>query len=328
MTEPSIQPWIAPRPAGASAAIAVGTMNFGKRTSPAESARIVERALERGLAFFDTANVYNDGESERILGRVIGRGARREQVFIATKVGFGRVNGKPEGLSRERVLRALNDSLERLQTEYVDVYYLHVPDYATPLDETVGALEELLAAGKIRHFAVSNYASWQILQIMGLCDKRVMPRPVASQVLYNLLIRQLDIEYFKFTRELQIHTTTYNALAGGLLSGRHDLGGPIPAGSRFDGNRLYQSRYWTPRFFELVEEYRAIAGDLGMSLLDLAYAWLAGREGVDSILVGPATTEQLDAAVDACAKVVPADARARIDEINRAFLGTDASYAR
>jgi aryl-alcohol dehydrogenase-like predicted oxidoreductase len=301
-------------------------MNFGKRTPAAESARIIERALERGLTFFDTANAYNDGESERILGRAL-RG-RRDQAFIATKVGFGRVQGKPEGLSRERVLRAISESLERLGTDYVDLYYLHVPDYATPLEETVGVLGELLESGKIRHIGVSNYASWQILEIMMLCDKRGIQRPAVSQVLYNLLIRQLDIEYFKFTQKHPVHTSAYNALAGGLLSGRHERSAPIPEGSRFDKNRLYQGRYWNARFFDLVEDYRAIAGDLQMSLVDLSYAWLADREGIDSVLIGPASIEQLDAAIEACAKTVPPEARARIDEINRAFLGTDASYAR
>lgn len=328
MRQPSIQPWIEPIPARAerAAAVAVGTMNFGKRTPEAESVRIIERALERGLAFFDTANAYNDGESERILGRALGK--RRDSVFIATKVGFGRVAGKLEGLSRETVLRAAGESLSRLKIDYIDLYYLHVPDYSTPIEETLDAVEELFATGKIRRFGVSNYASWQVLQIMLSCDRRKMPRPVVSQVLYNLLIRQLDIEYFKFTREFAIHTSVYNALAGGLLSGRHERAAPIPKGSRFDGNKLYRERYWSDRFFDLVDEYRAVASEEGMSLVELSYAWLAGRAGLDSILVGPASVEQLDAAVEACAKSVSPEARAKIDAIHKAFLGTDASYAR
>ena len=333
MTHPSIQPWIARKAsasasagAAAPAALAVGTMNFGKRTPEAESVRIIERAVERGLVFFDTANAYNDGASERILGRALK--ARREQVFIATKVGFGRVAGKLEGLSQKTVLRAAGESLSRLQTDYIDLYYLHVPDYVTPIEETLDAVEELLKAGKIRHFAVSNYASWQVLQIMMSCDRRGIPRPAVSQVLYNLLIRQLDVEYFKFTREFTIHTSVYNALAGGLLSGRLDRSAPAPKGSRFDGNRFYRERYWSDRFFDLVDEHRAVASEEGLSLVELSYAWLAGREGVDSILVGPATVEQLDAAIDASAKSVSPEARARIDAIHRAFIGTDTSYAR
>lgn len=301
-------------------------MNFGKRTAPAEAERIVERAIERGLVFFDTANVYTDGESERILGRLLR--SRRDQVGIATKAGIGKIPGPAEGLSPGRVLAALDESLKRLETDYVDVYYLHVPDHSTPIERTLDAIEELLSARKILHFGISNYASWQILAIMMSCDRRGIERPVISQLLYNLLIRQLDIEYFKFVREYPIHTTVYNALAGGLLSGRHSVSAGIPKGSRFENNRLYQQRYWTDRFFDLVGAYQAVASAAGMSLVELAYAWLAGRARVDSILVGPATVEQLDAAIDGCGRTLSAETRARIDEIHTAFAGTNASYAR
>ena len=318
--------WIRPRAPGAAAELVLGTMNFGKRTPADESERIISRALERGIGLFDTANAYNDGESERILGRAL-RG-RREAVAIATKVGFGRVGGKLEGLGRDRVRAAAEESLARLGTGYIDLYYLHVPDYVTPIEASLEAIFELEDEGKIRSFAVSNFASWQILEIMGRCDARKHPRPVVAQQLYNLLIRQLDLEYFRFARAHPIHTSVYNALAGGLLSGRHQRRGPIPAGSRFDKNRLYQGRYWSDRFFDLVEAYRGVAEAEGMSLVELSYAWLAGSPNVDSILVGPATTAQLDDAIDACGKVISPEGRQRIDEVHRAFLGTDASYAR
>lgn len=327
VTQTPDSPWITPRREGETRpVIAVGTMNFGKRTPEAESVRIIKRAIERGLTFFDTANVYNEGESERILGRALK--SRRGEIQIATKVGFNRIAGKPEGLAPERVLKALDDSLARLGTDYVDVYYLHTPDYVTPIEETLGAIEKLFEAKKIRAFSVSNFASWQILEVMSICDRRGIPRPVISQVLYNLLIRQLDLEYFKFTRRYPIHTTTYNALAGGMLSGKHEREAPIAKGSRFDNNVLYQRRYWSDRFFDLVDAFAGIARDEGMSLIDLSYAWLAGREGVDSILVGPASVEQLDAAIDGASKTVSAETRARIDDTHRAFTGTDATYAR
>src|SRR5262249_40608474 len=144
-----------------------------------------------------------------------------ESVQIATKVGFGRIDGKPEGLSRARILAAIKGSLQRLNTDYVDVYYLHVPDHVTPIEESLEAIHEILDAGKARHWGISNYASWQILEILGLADARNMPRPVIAQQMYNVFIRQLDIEYFPFTRQYPIHTTVYNPLAGGLLSGKH-----------------------------------------------------------------------------------------------------------
>lgn len=298
--------------------LAVGTMNFGKRTSVAESTRIVERALERGLTLFDTANVYNQGESERILGRALGR--RRGGVRIATKVGFDRVDGRAEGLGAAAIARALDASLQRLGTDWVDVYYLHAPDSATPIEETLDAIGAQLATGRIRAFGVSNYAAWQVLEIFQLCAERGLPRPVLSQVIYNLLVRQLEIEYFRFAARYRLHTTIYNPLAGGLLSGK--------AGTRFESNPMYQRRYLTERFFALVEAYRQVAADDGLALVELAYAWVAGRPGVDSILVGPADMAQLDAAIDGCSRQLAPSTRGRIDEIYRAFQGTDACYAR
>lgn len=325
-----LAPWVSPRAAGAKATVSVGTMNFGKRTSAADAGKIIARAIDGGYRFFDTANAYNDGESERILGKAVR--AQRAQVAIATKVGFGRNAGRPEGLAKARVLAAFDESRERLGTDYIDVYYLHVPDHGTPIEQTLEAVAELFERKAIRAFGVSNYASWQMLEIDLCCDRMGIARPVVSQQMYNLLIRQLDVEYFRFARTYPVHTTVYNALAGGLLSGRHATGatqpGQPPAGSRFDKNKLYQGRYWTPRMFEAVDAFRAVAEAEGMTLVELSYAWLGSRAGVDSVLVGPATVEQLDAATGAVGKGVSQEAAARIEEIHRGLQGTDASYAR
>lgn len=304
----------------------VGTMNFGGRTSAAEAKRIVDRAIERGATLFDTANMYGDGASERILGETL-RG-RRESVKVATKVGLMRQRGKSEGLSKERIPAALTESLERLGTDYVDVYYLHAPDPHTPFEETLDALAPLLGAGRIRAWGVSNFASWQILELMHLSDARGMPRPEVSQVLYNLLIRQLDLEYFAFARRYSLHSTVYNPLGGGLLARRPAPGSSIPAGSRFATNRMYPGRYWSNALMELTERLDGVAREAGMDLVAFAYAWLAGREGVDSILAGPGSVEHLDAAFDGCAKTLTAELRKKVDQVYREFVGTDVSYAR
>jgi aryl-alcohol dehydrogenase-like predicted oxidoreductase len=314
------------RAPGTPPALALGTMNFGKRTPAAESERIVRRALERGVRVFDTANVYNAGESERILGRALGRD--RADVVLATKVGFDRVGGKPEGLSKAAITRAIDGSLERLATDRVDVYYLHVPDRATPVEETLDAIAAALRAGKARAWGVSNYASWQILEMNGLAAARSLEPAAISQVIYNVLHRQLETEYFAFARRFSLHTTVYNPLAGGLLAGRHTFAEEPQKGSRFADNALYTRRYWTRAMFDRVEHLRAVAGDEGLTLVQLAYAWIAARPDVDSVIVGPGSVAHLDDAVDGVARKLSDQAIARIDDLGRAWSGTDTNYAR
>jgi aryl-alcohol dehydrogenase-like predicted oxidoreductase len=318
--------WTTRRSASSPAALALGAMNFGKRTPADESERIVARAIDLGIELVDTANVYNDGESERIVGRAL-RG-KRDRVLVATKVGLARIGGKPEGLSRARILAAVDESLRRLGTDVIDVYYLHAPDPSTPIEETALAMAELLRAGKIRAIGVSNYASWQILELRALCAEIGAAPPSIAQMIYNVLIRQIEIEYVPFAAKYGVHTTVYNPLAGGLLSGRYARGDAVASGSRFDGNKMYQRRYFNDRMLELVEALAAIAADEAMSLVDLAYAWVAGRPGTDSILIGPATVEHLEAAVSGCAKRLSVEALARIDALYQSFQGTDARYAR
>jgi aryl-alcohol dehydrogenase-like predicted oxidoreductase len=313
--------YLDPRSEAAPPALVVGTMNFGKRTPEAEAQRIVHRALERGLTFFDTANAYVEGESERILGRALG--ARRAQAQIATKVGIGKSMSSPEGLAPERIAAALEESLGRLGTDHVELYYFHKPDHSRPLEDSLQAMEKLIQSGKVRAFGASNYASWQHLEMIQFGLK-----PRVSQQMYNLLVRQLEIEYFRFARKYGVHTTVYNPLGGGLLAGKLKRGGELPAGSRFDKNPLYQRRYLTDRFFELADAFARLAAEAGRTPVELAYQWTAARPGVDSILLGPGTVEQLDAAIDAVAKPLAKEVIDRADEIHRTFQGTDATYAR
>ncbi len=305
--------------------IQLGTMNFGGRTPEAESTRVIRRALELGIDFFDTANAYQGGESERILGRALG--ADRASVRIATKVGFGRNAGKPEGLSGAVVERSLVESLERLGTEYVDVYYLHCPDHRTPIQETLEALARVLARGQAKAWAVSNYASWQILEMLQLAPNVGLPKPAFAQQIYNPLIRQLDLEYARFAAQYDVVTAIYNPLAGGLLSGKHTPG-VIAKGSRFDKNPFYQRRYLHGVMFAHVEALKEVAASESLSLVELAYAWLNHRPVVRAVIVGPGSVEHLDAAHAALQKRLSPAALARIDELSTEFRGTDVSYAR
>jgi aryl-alcohol dehydrogenase-like predicted oxidoreductase len=326
VTDDLLQTVLKRRLPGENAKPLLGAMNFGKRTTEAESRSILARALELGIVHIDTANAYGEGISEKIVGDAVR--ASRDKVVIATKCGFGRIAGKPEGLSRARIHEAANASLSRLGSDWIDIYYLHVPDHDTPIDDTLDGVAELLAEKKIRAWGVSNYAAWQVVEMMQKADARKMPRPVIAQQLYNVLLRQLDVEYFGFARRYEMHTTVYNPLAGGLLSGKHARDGSTQRGSRFDKNRLYQGRYFTDAMFDRVDALANLARAEKMSLLELSYAWLSGAPGVDTILLGPASVQQLEEGVAACARGLTPEVRGLVDALYRMWLGTDTYYVR
>jgi len=313
--------WLSPKNPGLPATPVLGTMNFGKRTPEPEAVRIMEQALARGVDWFDTANGYNGGASEEIVGRFLAQ--HPDSVFVATKVGIGTDMSAYEGLSAAVVNGSIERSLKRLQVDHIDLLYLHAPDRNTPIQETIGALERARRAGKIGAWGVSNFASWRIAAAVQACGFEAA-RPRVSQVLYNLLIRQLDLEYFDYARPAGIHTSVFNPLAGGLLAGKDRP----QAGGRFDNNPVYQRRYLTDRMRELADAFARLASDAGIDRVLLAYAWLSNRPGVDSVLLGPATVEQLDIGIAGCERPLDEAISRKIDEIYRAFAGTDVSYAR
>lgn len=331
----SIDDWAQKCAASMNPRLVLGTMNFGKRTPKAEALRLVHRALELGIVHFDTANVYVEGEGERILGEAL-RG-RREQALIATKVGLGRIGGSAsgliqtggsaEGLSTERIITACDESLARLGIDYIDLYLLHVPDHSVPIERSLLGIQKLLEAGKIRGWATSNYASWQLLEMLQLSERMGLPRPILAQQMYNLLVRQLDIEYFAFAAKYQLHTSIYNPLAGGLLTGQHEWGTP-KAGSRFDQNPMYQRRYFSEVMLQRVNDYRALARDLSLSLTTLSIAWLNARAGVDSIVIGPGTEQHLDEAVAATRVRLEPATLEQLNALYKQHMGSDASYVR
>ncbi|HEX4447477.1 MAG TPA: aldo/keto reductase [Polyangiaceae bacterium] len=306
--------------------LALGAMNFGKRTDAKESERIVRRALERGITVFDTANSYNGGESERLLGRALG--ADRERVIVSTKAGIGLDPTRREGLSRQTLESALKASLDRLGTNRVDIYYLHLPDRKTPIEKTLDGVAELVESGRVIAWGASNYASWELLEMRALAEGRGLAPPVITQLLYNVLHRQLEVEYFAFARRYPIHTTAYNALAGGLLSGKHSFDASAEKGSRFDDNPMYRRRYWSREMFARVEQVAQVARDEGCTPVQLAYAWLAAQPDVDSILVGPGTVEHLDDAIDGVERTLSPDAAGKLDALARDWSGSDTNYVR
>jgi 1-deoxyxylulose-5-phosphate synthase len=275
--------------------ICFGTMTFGAQVDEPAAARIFDRCLDAGVNFFDTANVYNAGESERILGRLMA--GRRDRIVLASKV-RGKMGEAPheQGLSRAAIMEAIERSLERLATDYLDIYYLHQPDYTVPIEETLEAMDSLVRAGKVRCVATSNYAAWQVCRIHALCEKNGWAVPHVSQPMYNLLARGVEAEYLPMCRELGVSTVVYNPLAGGLLTGKHSGQAPV-AGSRFDNpqlGRMYMDRYWHPSQLDAVERLRAAGAAAGRSPVSVALNWLLHHTAADCVILGASRIEQLE----------------------------------
>ena len=272
--------------------ICFGTMTFGGQTDEPAAARMVDRCLDQGINFFDTANAYTGGKSEEICGRVL-RG-RRDRVVLASKVA-NKVGEGPDmkGLSRAAIMRAIEDSLRRLATDYLDVYYLHLPDYETPIEESLEAMHDLVKQGKVRYVASSNYSGWQTLEMLWIADRRGFARASVTQPMYNLIARGIEQEYLPMCKQFGISTVVYNPLAGGLLTGKQQSQAPV-AGSRFDNNKMYLDRYWHPADFAAVEELKQIASTAGRSLVSLALNWIYHHTMADCMILGASRLQQLE----------------------------------
>ena len=326
-----MQPLAKPRPVPGTdlelSRAVFGTMTFGSQVVESEADHMVGQCLAAGITTFDTANSYNTGASEEMLGRVLSR--RSDDVVVSTKVG-NRMSEAPEdrGLSATAIRRAIDGSLRRLGRDHIDIYYLHMPDWDTPIEESMQALDEAVRAGKVRYVGQSNYAAWQIAEMHGLAERNDWPRPMLSQPMYNLLSRRIEEEYLAAARRFGLFNITYNPLAGGLLTGKHRLERPPEAGTRF-AKDLYRDRYWNRDQFVAVERLRGIAADAGLTLIELALRWLFTRPNVDAVLLGASSSTQLSSNLAALDGPAPEDeALARCDEVWRDLRGPAPSYNR
>ena len=272
--------------------LSFGTMTLGSQADEASARRMVDCCLDAGINFIDTANAYNRGVTETIVGKTLK--GRRDKVILASKV-FHKMGdaADEQGLSRAAMRKAIDASLERLGTDYVDIYYLHQPDYSTPIEETLETMEELVRAGKVRFPATSNYAAWQIAEILWICEKRGYHPYFISEPMYNLIARGIEEEYLPFCQRFGVAVVPYNPLAGGMLTGKHSRQSGPPSGTRFDGNKIYQDRYWLEDDFAAVEELRSIAQEAGKTLVELALQWMLAQPAIDSIILGASRVEQL-----------------------------------
>ncbi len=307
--------------------LCLGTMMFGKQTNEADSLRIMSAATDSGINFFDTANVYNEGESERIVGK--GLSGKRDKIILATKV-FGRMGTNPndEGLSRRNILSAVDASLRRLNTDYIDIYYLHSPDNDTSLEETMEAMSSLVTSGKIRYIGVSNFAAWQIADILSICDKRNYIAPIITQNVYNPITRGIETELVPFLQAHSMGMAIYNPIAGGLLAGKHKPGKPAE-NTRFSNNKIYYDRYWSEENFAAVEKLTAIAESHGMTILELAMLWCDSQLSVTSIITGVSRISQLEQNIASIeAKPLDPETLEVCDDVWGSLAGTRFKYNR
>ncbi len=308
-------------------ALSLGTMMFGGQTSEADSLTIMDYAFEQGINFFDTANVYNQGESERIVGK--GLKGKRDEIFLATKVN-GQMGKNPfdKGLSRRNIVAAVEASLKRLDTDYIDLYYMHAPDYETGIEESLETMTNLVRQGKIRYVGVSNFAAWQIADMLAVCDKRGYVAPVITQNVYNAITRGVETELVPFLVKHKLGMAVYNPIAGGLLAGKHKLGKPAE-NTRFANNQMYYNRYWSAENFVAVEKLTAIAEKHEMSILQLAMKWCVSRPGVTSIISGVSKLSQIEQNIASLeGEPLNDDVLAACDEVWHSLSGTSFGYNR
>ena len=282
--------------------LCLGTMLFGTRTTPEDSYAIADRAIDAGINFFDSANVYGRGRSEEVTGEALKRNGKRDRVVLATKF-HGGMSDDPNdrGASRRHIIAACEASLKRLNTDYIDLYQIHRPRSDTAIDETLRALDDLVHQGKVRYLGTSTFAAWQFVESLWVSEKHGLNRFVCEQQPYNLLDRRVERELMPMAQTYGVATIPWSPLAGGLLTGKYRRGEEPPAGTRFATANATQRRRFNERIFDIVEGLEPLASTHNATVSQVALAWVMARPGVTSPIVGPRTMEQLEdnlAAVD------------------------------
>jgi len=293
--------------------LCLGAMMFGGPASEADSQRMIAAARDAGINFIDTADVYNGGRSEEVVGRAIRN--ERDRWVVATKLNGTMGEGPNQrGSSRKWIFEAARRSLARLGTDYIDIYYLHREDIETPLEESVHALADLVRAGMIRYFALSNHKAWRIAEICNICDRIGIDRPVATQPLYNALNRMAEVEQFPAAAYYGLGVVPYSPLARGVLSGKYAPGATLPADSRAARNdqRMMQTE-WRPESLAIAQKLKTRAEALGMTASQFAMAWVLENRLVTSVICGPRTEGQLADYVGALGQKLAADCEALVD---------------
>ena len=274
-------------------AIGLGCNNFGGRLDLEASRTVIHRALDAGITLFDTADIYGGrGGSETVLGKVLG--PRRQEIVLATKFGGAMDDaGRLKGAARGYIVHAVEASLRRLQTDWIDLYQIHYPDPLTPIEETLRALDDLIHAGKVRYIGCSNLPAWQMVEAQWTARDRRLTPFASGQYEYSLLVRQLEAELLPAIEAYRMGLLPYFPLANGLLTGKYHAGRSAPAGTRLATSKGLAARYLTPGNLELSARLEGFAQERGHTLLELAFSWLLSRPQVASVIAGATRPEQV-----------------------------------
>jgi aryl-alcohol dehydrogenase-like predicted oxidoreductase len=296
--------------------ICLGTMTFGHGTDADEAARLVALALDSGVNHFDTANSYNAGESEIMLGRALK--GRRNEAVVATKF-FNPMGPGPNdsGMSRLHVFRALDDSLRRLGMDHVDVYYIHHVDEQTPIEEMLRALDDLVRAGKVRYIACSNYECWRLMEALAISEARNYARFECYQPQYSLVVRDIEEEIVPACALKGLGVIGWSPLAGGFLSGKYQPGERSRAGSRSEEGWAYPKQFFAANADETLATVLAVANELGRSPAQVALRWALDRPWMTSLIIGARTAAQAEDSLKAAGWSLPAEARERLETVSR-----------
>lgn len=310
--------------------LCLGTMTFGVQADESAAHAILNKAADGGVTFIDTADVYPigrvaPGTTEEIIGAWLKD--RRHDFIVATKC-FAPMSGRPwdMGNSRKHILDAIDASLRRLQTDYVDLYQLHFYDQSTPIDETLRALDDVVRSGKVRYVGCSNFLAYQLARAIGRSEALNLVRFESVQPRYNMLFRENERELLPLCAEEGIGVIPYNPIAGGLLSGKHSQDAP-EEGSRFTfgagAGERYRDRYWHEGMFGTVEQLKPLAEQAGMTLAQMAIAWLLANPVITAPIVGASRAEQLDETLAAAEMPLDPDLKARLDEMTAEYRRGD-----
>jgi aryl-alcohol dehydrogenase-like predicted oxidoreductase len=298
--------------------LCLGTMLFGGATGEEESVRIIHRALDEGINFIDTADVYTGGESERITGRAIRD--RRDQVVLATKVRHPTGPGPNDaGLSRRHILAAVDESLKRLGTDYLDLYYLHSPDYETPVEESLAALNACVRQGKVRYTGCSNFYAWQVCESIWTSRTQHLASLKCIQPFYNILNRDVEVELLPMCAAYGLGVVVYSPLSRGVLAGKYLPGAPPPEESRAArGDRRIQQTELREESFVVAQQLRPLAEAHGATLTQFSLAWVLANPNVTAAIIGPRTLEQLEDNLACLGVAISAADEREVDRLNPA----------